>query len=426
MESQSSSNNPEQDVNPVESHQIQSGDNHESAEDEKPQANDHYDDSDYSGADEPLNHYDFEDYIHYNDFAPNSQLTTKIHIYNTQKSDWGNKVIPKAKLFDIAPSTRKNKNAANSLQTKGDAQKMADAPWNRNTGNWYNPRGEASKKFKTCVHSPITPTDCRICGNSYVKTKKFSKTGHSLPARKIVISGAVRVVEKPITRKRRQECDCDTKCQLDTRKCCACMDKRPIRGTYWAYFDGYGYRQTVKRNVFYCPGCNGSSQETATVGSEDPVKADVENSEVAEDEGALVSENSGVNTQNSLKSEPTTSHTEPEQTFDAGSEISFDVLSITSPQSMSSWSNISNINNPKAFLKSCGHECCLKLPAKCCGCSDERPVEETYWVYLVQDSSDFSYFNMEQLGYDSVEDGVLVETSRRDQLYCEYCKSNED
>ncbi|KAJ3113917.1 hypothetical protein HK098_007529 [Nowakowskiella sp. JEL0407] len=393
----------------------------------------YYDEDEYSESDDPMSHYNFEKYLHYGDFSATSHPKSKNHISRTQKThnpDWKFKVTklsPNAKLFEGSSSNRKNVNATNSLHntSSSSSSQRFEAPWNK--VYWYTPPTSIEKTFKTCIHSPITPTDCRLCGNYYGSTKKLEKlngkkldkTAKNTPAKKAVVPS--RVASKPTTRKRLQECDCDTKCQLDTPKCCACMDQRPTRDSYWAYFDGYGYRQTVNRSVFYCPGCNSLNQESSastTASSENAVSTNVGNDEVAENEDAKVSSN--------VKSKPNASHAEPEQTFEADSEISFDVISLKSPHSMSSWSSISDINNPKASTKSCGHECCLKIPAKCCGCSDERPVEETYWVYLVRNSSDLSHFNLEQLGYDSIEDGVLVETSRRDQLYCEYCKNDED
>jgi hypothetical protein len=46
-------------------------------------------------------------------------------------------------------------------------------------------------------------------------------------------------------------------CTSSLRKCCSCMDQRPMRreGTYPSYLDGVGWSHQARRNVGYCPVC---------------------------------------------------------------------------------------------------------------------------------------------------------------------------
>ena len=47
-------------------------------------------------------------------------------------------------------------------------------------------------------------------------------------------------------------------CELWTRRCCACSDKRPVArdGLYEAYVDGHGFQLSVGRSFGYCPSCS--------------------------------------------------------------------------------------------------------------------------------------------------------------------------
>ena len=51
--------------------------------------------------------------------------------------------------------------------------------------------------------------------------------------------------------------DCGHCCSLSValKKCCSCLDQRPVQGSYALYMDGRRFTKTGSRGDFYCPIC---------------------------------------------------------------------------------------------------------------------------------------------------------------------------
>ncbi|KAJ3123829.1 hypothetical protein HK098_001626 [Nowakowskiella sp. JEL0407] len=229
--------------------------------------------------------------------------------------------------------------------------------------------------YRICEHSPLTASVCRLC--------EYAEFELALPTIANNLAGRKTKIETP--------CDCKGDCQLSGPKCCKCMDRRPHSLTYFAYQDGRGCSKIVKRNHFYCPSCNGSKKFGLGL--------DLKSEEV----------NFG---------EDVTCHAVSVSTIDSY-EFS-DSSNLNLCENLQSASQVTP--EPLYFFqKTCGHDCSLKLQLKCCQCSDERPIEETYWVYLVDEEREILDLD-EVCDFEVVTDGILVETSRRDELYCEKCK----
>jgi hypothetical protein len=57
---------------------------------------------------------------------------------------------------------------------------------------------------------------------------------------------------------KKKGCMCNYLCSAykAQKKCCYCLDKRPIEEYYEEYIDGKGNGKTAKRNKYYCPTCS--------------------------------------------------------------------------------------------------------------------------------------------------------------------------
>ncbi|KAJ1529107.1 hypothetical protein HK096_009218 [Nowakowskiella sp. JEL0078] len=183
---------------------------------------------------------DFEHYLEYDDFKPESFIKKKKRdIQSTRMS-----FVEKPKAITPKTSTRQNTNHQSEIKSL-----IRNAPKQQ---SYSKPdTTSVNSKFRFCEHSPITPSDCRICRSNFAfYPQKVKQVVAHTPKKKPTYHPETVM----------WNCRCsvvDYPCQLDTPRCCICMDRRPPSATYWAYVDGMGYAGTTNRQAFYCPSCRG-------------------------------------------------------------------------------------------------------------------------------------------------------------------------
>jgi hypothetical protein len=157
-------------------------------------------------------------------------------------------------------------------------------------------------------------------------------------------------------------------------RCCACMDKRPMRpeNTYPIYVDGRGWQDIGSRDAGYCPNCRSPS-------------------------GKALSKQPSASTSVSIYQAAKAPATPSLPTKSA--ETPYDYSQSLSRYPIASF-------DVQSALKSCGHTCFPSSLPGCCACMDQRPLrpENTYPVYV------------DGQGWQDI--------GSRDSGYCPTCRSN--